>query len=235
MSDESINLFVSNVLSGMLKKAEETLSRDKFYALLLDTQKRMKRTMEDLASFPAGPLRALAMHTRIDRAIRSWREHDLLAGSSACHKCTLSGCCHTQVDVTMDEAKLLVKNHRDKIDLRLLAAQQVPDMESSIRTDDDNRPRIDAYGKLSYEDRACVFLKGGRCSVYEDRPMVCRKWYIYDDPNTCSDWSHTGPIAAIIGAEIITSAAFSRWPSSRLPTLLQKVLDQLKETNGKEA
>lgn len=41
--------------------------------------------------------------------------------------------------------------------------------EDVIRKKYGHVPQVD-------EDLSCTMLRGGRCAIYEDRPMVCRLW-----------------------------------------------------------
>ena len=38
---------------------------------------------------------------------------------------------------------------------------------------------------ISYEDRACIYLKDGQCSVYEERPLICRLTHVSSVPQNC--------------------------------------------------
>lgn len=41
------------------------------------------------------------------------------------------------------------------------------------------------YKEIKYEDRACVFLENGECSIYEKRPIVCRLTHVKSEPKNC--------------------------------------------------
>ena len=57
---------------------------------------------------------------------------------------------------------------------------------------------IDWY-KLDYKDRSCVFLDDkGSCTIYEDRPLVCRTNMVVSDPENCdSTDGETKPVRLI--------------------------------------
>lgn len=38
---------------------------------------------------------------------------------------------------------------------------------------------------ISYQDRACIYLKEGQCSIYEDRPLICRLTHVSSTPQNC--------------------------------------------------
>lgn len=102
--------------------------------------------------------KARFFHERVDRAVKSFiaslKTPELIQCQKGC-----SACCHTQVAATFEESELLVelikKGH--PIDRRRLELQA--------------RHAKNWYA-LSYEDRACIFLKNNECSVYE-KPTSC--------------------------------------------------------------
>lgn len=85
-------------------------------------------------------------------------------------------CCFYQVVLTPPEA-LLIGDHvngaysrKDKEDLKerighVLALTAGKSREERIRV---------------WHDTPCIFLKGGRCSLYAVRPFVCRAWHSLD-------------------------------------------------------
>ena len=72
------------------------------------------------------------------------------------------------------------------------------------------RQSPDPSRKNSGEKSVCVFLGvGDRCSVYADRPGVCRKYHVVSPPSACKSESD-GVIPQIeIMPELIVSAAMS--------------------------
>lgn len=47
--------------------------------------------------------------------------------------------------------------------------------------------RVDYEGDLVFKQRPCPFLKNNRCSVYENRPKLCRKYPYLDQGNFLSE------------------------------------------------
>jgi Fe-S-cluster containining protein len=95
-----------------------------------------------------------------------------------------SACCHTQVSVTKDEAELLASRIQGgtPVDLNKLYVQMAVKNSSS------------AWNSLSYEERKCVFLDSeSRCTVYEDRPSVCRTNAVLGSASQCD--TKNGPQA----------------------------------------
>lgn len=87
-----------------------------------------------------------------------------------------SACCHTQVSVTNDEAELLASRVQggNEINLGRLYVQMAVKNSSA------------AWNALSFEERKCVFLDSeDKCTVYQDRPSVCRTNAVLGSPAQC--------------------------------------------------
>jgi Fe-S-cluster containining protein len=106
-------------------------------------------------------------------------------------------CCFHPITVTPEESSVL-KRHFRKIDQDRLKAQRF-----HFR---DDQP-------IAYAERACVFLKEGECSVYEDRPVICRLTHVKSLPADCHLEEGVGEIehlkvskAAIIATAFLLSS-----------------------------
>lgn len=120
--------------------------------------------------------RARFVHHVVDDYNTEIFAHPLVKQLSPC-KAGCTGCCHTQVSITEDEAELLASKIQDgiKIDRALLQKQ----MNAGNNSDE--------FYKLSYESRKCVFLgENSLCQVYEDRPSVCRTNAVLGEASQCS-------------------------------------------------
>lgn len=120
--------------------------------------------------------RAHFVHHIVDDYNRQVFSHPLVKQFSPC-KAGCSGCCHTQVSITEDEAQLLASHIENglKIDYALLQKQMKAGNDS------------EQFFKLSYNDRRCVFLGiDDRCQVYDDRPSVCRTNAVLGEASQCS-------------------------------------------------
>lgn len=119
--------------------------------------------------------RARFVHRLVDEAVSLPFSSSTVKERSPCKK-GCSACCHTQVSVTRDEAKLLALKIEEglEIDLGRLLTQAGAKNTSS------------EYYALSFEQRKCVFLDGeGACRVYEDRPSVCRTNVVLGNADQC--------------------------------------------------
>lgn len=119
--------------------------------------------------------RARFIHHVVDDYNHEVFAHPLVQKFLPC-KVGCSGCCHTQVGITEDEAELLAEriNEGLKIDHALLQKQ----IKAGNSTED--------FYLLSYENRKCVFLGAdNKCQVYTDRPSVCRTNAVLGEASQC--------------------------------------------------
>lgn len=120
--------------------------------------------------------RARFVHHIVDDCNREVFAHPIVQKFMPC-KSGCSGCCHTQVGITDDEAELLVERIADgiKIDYALLEKQ------SKLGNNGQ------AFYSLAYNERRCVFLGADEsCQVYNDRPSVCRTNAVLGESSQCA-------------------------------------------------
>lgn len=124
-----------------------------------------------------------------------------------------SHCCYQSVHITDQEADLL----------RMVMARDGMPFDSA------KAQRQAAYAPEAWftqptEDRGCVLLGAdGRCTVYADRPLVCRKLYVVSKPEDCDtfkDLGHPIQVLADVRAEIVTAAAHVATEGGTLPRML---------------
>jgi Fe-S-cluster containining protein len=92
-----------------------------------------------------------------------------------------SHCCNQNVDISETEAEILidyVKENNISIDQELLKQQ----------LGKNNNERSDMINSQ------CIFLKDHKCSVYEVRPIACRKFFSIDNPDLCNVKTNRNPI-----------------------------------------
>ncbi len=136
-----------------------------------------QQTLNQLRQIFSPIARAKLVHAKIEEHLNKNLSDPIVAKHISCKKgCT--ACCHTQVSVSHDEAELLsnkILSGSILIDIDRLANQ--------AQTGDDSTK----WYKLDYQSRQCVFLDSeGSCSVYADRPSVCRSNYSISDASFCS-------------------------------------------------
>lgn len=93
-----------------------------------------------------------------------------VAENAACRR-GCSHCCHIPVSLSETEAKLIAKRTGRQL-MRPLKPERLG-------------ARSDSSDAVGYQ-KPCVFLKDGRCGIYEDRPFACRTLLNVDDvPTLC--------------------------------------------------
>ena len=129
-----------------------------------------------------------------------------------------SFCCYINVDITKEEATLLVHEAKEK-------GVSIDSERLKVQSD------IEDYHDLQYKDKKCVFLDYiGKCSVYDKRPMMCRKHYVINPVEQCNveDEVHETLSLVMNKAEVMTSAAFNSTKEvGRMSTMLIKSLNEL--------
>jgi len=159
---------------------------------------------------------AATLHMKVDKGMRRLSQTPQWAGVSCKKGC--SACCHLPVRITREEAILIrwhMRKHGMTVDEGRLERQSTVDADS---------PK--AWANLPPGDRKCVFLKQGQCSIYERRPMACRKYVVKNDPEFCDTEKHLGHEVAVLvdpEAEVIYSAALSVFDSDLMGAALLKV------------
>lgn len=162
----------------------------------------LEREAAWIRSLPPGPERARAVHRRVNEAAARFAA--LKPGLMAQVRCSrgCGHCCRVWVGVTRDEAELLAEQ------VRAGAAQPDP---GRLRAQAAWQEPADFMGKPP-EQAACVFLgEDGACTVYEDRPAICRAVLVASDPEQCRDGGLETQVTAVLNpyVEVLVSAALS--------------------------
>lgn len=133
-----------------------------------------------------------------------WSEvPDRIKSEIKCRK-GCSFCCHINVDIHDTEANLIfeelgAQGKYGKIDWNTLEKQKGLDINERIKS----------------SDSKCIFLENGDCSIYEFRPVSCRKFFVVSDPKNCdvSDGvGNTTAIQPILDMEILSAAINVAFP-----------------------
>lgn len=158
------------------------------------------RQWKEQLTVPAGMVRAHALHQVVDHHVAKHLEEGL---EVSCKK-GCAHCCHLEVSITSDEAVVLaniVKSGQVTIETNRLKRQA----EIPTRMDGTSEWR-----ELPSEVRRCVFLgTDNLCSIYEQRPAACRKYFVRTPPENCKDIKGASQIVSVLEAEIATSAAYN--------------------------
>jgi len=123
------------------------------------------------------PRRVAKAHELIDNLIDSFFEKNRVAQNSVSCTPGCTGCCHSQVSVSKDEARVLADLIRDK---KIIIDHTLLEIQKTAQND------YDKWYMLKYSDRRCIFLgQDNLCSVYEKRPAVCRTNFVFSHPSLC--------------------------------------------------
>lgn len=130
-----------------------------------------------------------------------------------------ASCCHARVDVSKHEKRLILahlKQTKRVLDQERLAIQAKALQEGT-------------WDQLPFADRKCVFLdQDQRCSIYEFRPLLCRRYFVTSDKKYCEneDWSH---IARVTNpdSDAFLSAVFTKFKFEALPLFLIENLGKI--------
>lgn len=158
---------------------------------------------------------AAGLHAKVDRGMRNLSRTQQWSGVSCKKGC--SACCYLPVRITREEALLI----RWEMNRRNMTVDEGR-LERQAAIDADE-PR--EWSNLSRTDQKCVFLNNGACSIYERRPMACRKYVVKNDPEFCDTQKHLGHEVKILvdaESEIVYSAALSIFDSDLMGAALLK-------------
>ncbi len=164
--------------------------------------------------------RARFIHRLVDEASAQSFSSSTVKELSPCKK-GCSACCHTQVSVTQDEAHLLAQKVSEGVEIDL---QRLLSQASAKNTATD-------YYAMSFEQRKCVFLdEEGACSVYADRPSVCRTNVVLGSADQCDTKDSIKPTRLVKTQEadlVIYASYLNSENSGTLSYMLAKALGLL--------
>lgn len=190
---DTFKLWLRNISVFNPKYAEEAARRyEKAYL-------KFSRSFAELDAEDGGPWVMREFQKLINRTLlkRKAMGDSPVTCSKGC-----SACCHIQVDMTRMEWNVIKKfcaNNGIEIDREHLAKQVGLSNSDFVR-------------KLTPEESRCVFLKNRECSIYDVRPLACRKFLVVSDPKECR---RDGESAQVIEVEMeaFISAFWQRFDS----------------------
>ncbi len=187
---------------------------------LLEYSTIVQNILQQLSTMSDALERARFIHQQVDQQNKEVFDHPLVKQLSPC-KLGCSACCHTQVSVTDDEAKLLADRIQNGLEIDELALRRQMNLKNNS----------EAFFKMSYEDRKCVFLDGsGACKVYEDRPSVCRTNAVLGSASQCGG-EKNGKMLLVKtpGSDMVIYASYlNSVENGALPFMLGKILGKKK-------
>jgi len=189
-------VMISESLNSVLHQLNESGR-----AAVLDMIKTYHDQYKEMSAEEEPENLAYSVHVSIDEIVDEQERQTLSHHPDKSVSCRsgCSFCCFQSVDVTKDEARLLLmasKENGVKIDRERLKRQA--------------EAGLNGFQALPLSDRRCVFLgQDNKCTVYEYRPVACRKLVVTSKPEFCD--TETNPGAQIekivsVEAEAISAA-----------------------------
>jgi uncharacterized protein len=134
-----------------------------------------------------------------------------------------AGCCHTQVSITKDEAELYAQKIVDGHDIDFTRLY----LQGETWNDSEE------WYTLPHSLRKCIFLGDDQlCSIYEDRPTVCRTNSVLSDPEDCFTLDGTVKPIRILNTYKADMAIMGAFLQSKengaLPHMVWKALSRIK-------
>lgn len=128
-------------------------------------------------------------------------------------------CCHIDLDINEDEADAIVQYCQDKgIEINTAYLQK----------------QLHVIGRDQTPLSKCEFLKDGACSVYEVRPVNCRKYLVASNPTLCDTRVHSDRIAVFFDmyTEMIASATYNEAARGLMPDMMLKAIEKNNNLNN---
>jgi Fe-S-cluster containining protein len=169
-----------NIPAIAQKTFDESRNNPELLTIVIDV-------LEALKNIPDADGRTSYIHQKINEFNEEAFSHPLVKQFSPC-KMGCSACCHTQVSVTSEEAKLLAEKVHGGVSID----------EERLKKQALTQNNSEAFFRLSYGERECVFLDDqGACKVYESRPSVCRTNAVLGSAKQCDTSTKQGPIRLV--------------------------------------
>lgn len=158
---------------------------------------------------PDLPLSNSDLREYYQTAINATKDLTESKDTSCALKCSF--CCYIHVDVTLVEASVLAK--------KVLPKHVETLKEQATKT-------VDTWKELPFQKRKCVFLSRGSCTVYNQRPLACRKYFVVSPKENCDTKKETKKVLTMVSykAEFLSMALFAKYGSYSLPKALLWVL-----------
>ena len=198
-------------LKSILWKRANSTEQSEFESIVHSVRSLFEKYTQILRESPPGIQRAASLHQLIDRALEE-AESLPISCRSGC-----SGCCHFAVEITRDEAELL---------LELVASGVEIDLEK-LERQAARKPNSPEWQVHWSEESRCVFLGAdSRCRIYDHRPAACRKLLVTTPAELCTSATAEIDPVNVLTAETIVSAAMSLDDHAHgtLPTMLAQCI-----------
>lgn len=203
---DGMQVFLSPPLQEYIAKGDEEVQK------LFEYELGQVREFMGMSKKISGKERAKVVNHLGDEILRLTIKNSPQVAEISCKK-GCSACCYQEVIVTHDEAHLLISESKD------LNWAEV-EMQSGV-----------PHKELPYMTRKCVFLKNDECSVYENRPVACRKYMVTSPAEKCDSRKYPGGDVEVmfsLKAELFSSAFMTMLDSGPMAKMLLIVKEKLK-------
>jgi Fe-S-cluster containining protein len=183
-------------------------------------RKLVKRMTQKISKISDPVKRARFVHKKINEEIESQFKDQMVGTLVQCKK-GCSACCHSQVAITHSEALLIAEKVEEGVGIDYERLHLQAKAGNSAKD----------FFQLTFEERACVFLNDkNQCSIYEDRPSVCRTNYVLSDPKNCEIRKGQSPSVQLLNTFSADTWVYSYFKlgnnNGALAFLLQRVLKE---------
>lgn len=184
------NIVLEQMFSALAESGKDSIAEELQYAIKLLAGFALDSIdMAEKLEDPISKMRFL--HKKCDESGMLW-EHAFTRLLGPMPKATCkpqcNSCCSIRTDVCGFEADFL----------RSIAKPHHVEQARRGASDKDME-NLDSFMKLGFKSRICPFnSKSGLCTVYEDRPISCRKHRVASPVNLCQDFKNDPLVKNII-------------------------------------
>jgi Fe-S-cluster containining protein len=184
---------ITRSLKKFILDYEPQLDAETFSAFLMSLSEELDKASAKFLALPAGAERAFKLHQLVEEEIAQGADIKV-----SCFK-GCSACCHMEVEVTSYEADILkdIVEGGHVIDSARLQKQSERDVQDPLWRQG-----------MRGENNRCVFLNGeGACSIYEKRPVMCRRHSVTSPAKNCETLDATIVLRYFPKVDLLISAA----------------------------
>ena len=118
---------------------------------------------------------------------------------TSCSTCTKAGCCRLSIFEPLYAGFPVARHLR-------VTGKDTPELRERLRTLGE---RMEAAGRDAWfeENEACAFLRDERCTIYQWRPIACRKYYVSSPAELCNPPPNPDQMICSIDMGIITASS----------------------------
>ncbi|MFS4458624.1 YkgJ family cysteine cluster protein [Bdellovibrio sp. HCB2-146] len=180
-------------LKKFVEDYEGQLSREVFEAFLVNLSEELQKASEVFRALSSGEPRARKLHELVEKEIEQ-ASHIEVSCRKGC-----SACCHMEVEVTSYEADILAK---------LVQNGHVIDEERLTQQSQRSIQDKSWSAGIKLPESRCVFLnQEGACSIYEDRPVMCRRHSVTSPAKNCESLDAPITLRYFPKVDLLISAA----------------------------